>query len=108
MKTMNKSEERKVTPELGNTYEVSFGLKVEAFEVSPCEINAFSMLFDGFGWYSVKRCSWFALSMLWLLLQLQLPFPLEFGALKVGSLCTKDFCFLLLIGLFGSICRQTS
>jgi hypothetical protein len=38
---MNKSEERKVTPELGNTYEVSFGLKVEAFEVSPCEINAF-------------------------------------------------------------------
>lgn len=80
MKTMNKSEERKVTPESGNAY----------------------------GWYSVKRCYWFALSMLWLLLQLQLPFPFEFGALKVDSLCTKDFCFLLLIGLFGSICRQTS
>jgi hypothetical protein len=31
--------------------------------------------------------------MVWLLLQLQFPFPFpfEFGALKVGSLCLKDF-----------------
>lgn len=54
----------------GNAYEESFGLKVEAFEVFPCEINAFFDVIDGFGWYLVKRCSWFAPFMLWLLLQL--------------------------------------
>jgi hypothetical protein len=75
----------------GNFYEECFGLKVEAFEVFPCEIHAFFDVIDGFGWYSVKRCSWFALFKLWLLLQLQFPFPFEFGALKVGSLCLKDF-----------------
>ena len=31
----------KLTLGSGNAYEESFGLKVEAFEVFPCEINAF-------------------------------------------------------------------